>query len=312
MPYGFAQNRLKKGIKPSTVKFQVIVVEQLFSFLRGKHKRDIAPNEIVAKDIRDYLDYQKNVEKYKDATIYRKQSNLKVFFNYLWEQRYISHDIMEKFEYFQEPIHEIRETRSLNYDYEFLLEQQKRVLNSKLTDTCKFLMLLYIKGIEVSDMYDLQVDHVSIKDNVAEIKYVSRNQEVVKVEYTDEQEIAVIESIVHRATIVRDTPYLISVKPKNQATYGQSKPLLTRFYISEINKFIGINLRSDDVRLTYVYYLYQKQKKTIDEIAEILGRKRKSISTLVETAIERMNHKKYNNDIVHNQNTNDVDTSIAL
>lgn len=286
MPYGFAKERLRAGIKPSTVKFQVITVEQFFNFLRRKYKRDISPHEITSKDVRAYLDEQKKLG-YKDGTIYRKQSNLKVFFNYLWEQDIIAQDFMAKFDYFNKPVKEIASIRKINYDYEFLLEQEKRVLNSKLTDTCKLLMILYIKAMDVRDMYNLTVSNVEIMKDKAEIRYVSeKTGNDVLVEYTDEQEIAVLDAMVRRA-ILRDTPYLIHVKNKEQ-NYVKSKPILTRFYIDEINKFIGINLRADDIRVTYVDYLYNKKKLSISKIAEILGRNNKYVANLLDISLQRM------------------------
>jgi len=296
MPYGFTKDRLREGIKASTIKFQVIVVEQFFDFLRLKYKRDISPNEITIKDVREFLDEQKYKLNLKDGTIYRKQSNLKVFFNYLWKKNIISHDIMAKFNYFDNKHVEMKSNREINYDYEFLLEQEQKVLNSKLPDTSKLLMLLYIKGIEVSDMYNLTVSNVEILKDKAEIRYVSQKTgKDILVEYFDDLEIALLEDMVRRA-ILRDTPYLIHSKNKDD-NYSKSKPTITRFYMEEINKLIGINLRSDDVRITYVDYLYRKEKLSIGEIAKLLGRNYKYVANLLELAAERMyNQKSYSDD----------------
>ncbi|MFJ8519418.1 hypothetical protein [Lysinibacillus xylanilyticus] len=290
MPYGYEKFKLEKSDKSkNTLKFEVIVIKQFLSFVSLKYKKSKEPHEFTSEDVQDFL--TKENESWTDHTIYRKQGHLKRFFDYLWETNQISYDFMEKFNYFSSKKEKSKFKfiqSEINYTYEKMIENKTKILTSDLADSSKLLAVLYMKGIQLIDMYNLTIDNFDTAQlDLIELTYTSKYNIKTKIPFTDPLDIDVLRRAIEVA-IFKGTDYLISVRSKTiQGEYVQTKPISSRTYINYINDFIGMPFRSDEIRVTYVQYLLE-QGKSISEISQLIGRTENSIIHLLQSAKERM------------------------
>lgn len=290
MPYGYEKFKLEKSDKSkNTLKFEVIVIKQFLSFVSLKYKKSKEPHEFTSEDVQDFL--TKENESWTDHTIYRKQGHLKRFFDYLWETNQISYDFMEKFNYFSSKKEKSKFKfiqSEINYTYEKMIENKTKILTSDLADSSKLLAVLYMKGIQLIDMYNLTIDNFDTAQlDLIELTYTSKYNIKTRIPFTDPLDIDVLRRAIEVA-IFKGTDYLISVRSKTiQGEYVQTKPISSRTYINYINDFIGMPFRSDEIRVTYVQYLLE-QGKSISEISQLIGRTENSIIHLLQSAKERM------------------------
>ncbi|MDD1505867.1 hypothetical protein PVA17_24440 [Lysinibacillus sp. CNPSo 3705] len=290
MPYGYEKYKLEKSDKSkNTLKFEVIVIKQFLSFVSLKYKKSKEPHEFTSEDVQDFL--TKENESWTDHTIYRKQGHLKRFFDYLWETNQISYDFMEKFNYFSNKKEKSKFKfiqSEINYTYEKMLENKTKILTSDLADNSKLLTVLYMKGIQLIDMYNLTIDNFDTSQlDLIELTYTSKYNVETKIPFTDPLDIDVLRRAIEKA-IFKGTDYLISVRSKTvQGEYVQTKPISSRTYINYINDFIEMPFRSDEIRVTYVQYLLEQGKST-SEISQLIGRTESSVIHLLQSAKERM------------------------
>lgn len=290
MPYGYEKYNLVNNNKSeSTLKFEIIVIKQFLTFVSLKHKKSREPHEFTSEDVRDFLTEEN--KNWTDHTIYRKQGHLKRFFDFLWKTNQISYDFMEKFDYFanQQKPKKFKYIQSeINYSYENMLDYKYKILTSNLADNSKLLAVLYMKGIQLIDMYNLTIDNFDTSQlDMVELNYVSKFNVVTRIPFDDPLDIEILRQAIEVA-IFRGTDYLISVRSKEVVgEYVQTKPISSRTYINYINDFIGMPFRSDEIRVTYVQYLYEKGK-TVSEISELIGRTESSIIHLLQSAKERL------------------------
>ncbi|MGE7843547.1 hypothetical protein ACQKNX_22560 [Lysinibacillus sp. NPDC093712] len=298
MPYGYEKYNLENNDKSeSTLKFEIIVIKQFLTFVSIKYKKSKEPHEFTPEDVREFLTVEN--ENWTDHTIYRKQGHLKRFFDYLWKTGQISYDFMEKFDYFANQKEKHKKFKyiqsEINYTYETMLEYKSKILTSDLADNSKLLAVLYMKGIQLIDMYNLTIDNFDTSQlDVIELKYVSKFNVMTRIPFDDPVDIEILRQAIEVA-IFRGTDYLISVRSKQVAgEYVQTKPISSRTYINYINDFIGIPFRSDEIRVTYVQYL-SEQGKSVSDISELIGRTESSVIHLLQSAKERISSLKGNN-----------------
>lgn len=288
MPLGYTEYFLKKGKSASTVKFEVTVIKQFLGFVSLKYKKSVEPIELLPADVRDFLDLES--KKLKASTIYRKQSHLKRFFDYMWRQNIIPFDFMTKFNYFGTPemdSHYKFSPNDINYDYETILEKKQLILASDLPAQSKLLAVLYVKGIQLIDIYNLTINDFYLKaqDHV-ELQYVSKFNVKTKIQFIEQEDSKIIRTFIDTA-IERGTDYLINAKSK-EGEYRKSKPIYSRYYMNRINDYINMPYRSDEIRVTYVDYLYRVKKKSISEISTMIGRQEDGVLYLIRSAGERI------------------------
>lgn len=301
MPYGYEKYNLKNSNKrESTLKFEIIVIKQFLKFISLKYNKTKEPYEFTPEDVREFL--QNESENWTDHTIYRKQGHLKRFFDYLWRTNQISYDFMEKFNFFAAQKDSPANKQNFKYiqseicyTYENMIEHKTKILYSDLADNSKLLAVLYMKGIQLIDMYRLTIDNFDTsKLDMVELSYVSKFNIKTTIPFTDPLDIEILRQAIEVA-IFRGTEYLISVRSKESVgEYVQTKPISSRTYINYINEFIGMPFRSDEIRVTYVHYL-SEQGKTVSEISELIGRTESSVIHLLQSAKERINISNGNN-----------------
>ena len=302
MPFGYTEYRLKEGVSLSTVKSQALVINQFFSFIDKRNKnKNYEINDITAKDVRQFLEQQKNEKKLTDFTVYRKQSNLKTFFDYLWKTGQINLDPLTKFNFFSETTtfttQRAKETLIM-YDYRDILQYEQQVLHSdKLSLTSKLLMIFYTKAIQLNDIFTLETTHFNeVYDqdkHYIVANYLTKQGREATITFTDAKEISILKEA-FRKSKEKNTPYLISSYIKELGEYGPSSPVNKRYYVNALNQFLGLNLRSEHIRIVYVHYLIKHEGKSVEEVADILGRSDKNIAQLLAEGIERIKINSYN------------------
>lgn len=301
MPHGFVQyqiNECKLNIK--TAKFQAITINQFLDYLKFEY-----PNENIeliamnAHHVTGFLKQQEDKGQQK-STIYRKQVTLKKFFSFIYKTRQLPVDILYDYNYFEGrslQLDKKYQGSTIDYNYPMLLEAKQKVLeHPKMNQIAKQLMVFYLHGVQLSDMFKLEIkDCTKEMDDAGNpyyaIFYTSKQGDEAAFKITAPEDIAVMDQSIEIAK-ERGTTFLISRKTNDK--YEQSSPFLTRYYVQCINELIGFNLRSDDIRIVYVNYLYREEHKQIEEISRMLGRSEKNILKIVTQYVERLTRNDYN------------------
>lgn len=323
MPYGFTKARIKAGNNPATIKFHVLVINQLFKYLMTtevakNQTHEIDLNKIKPSHIKGFLDQQ--AEKNQNSTIYRKQSNLKVFFDYLHVNGYVKTDIMVKFDYFETKKRKqlqnlndnekmeimplpygpsIKNDQPIDFTYLEMYKIKEELLVTKMPAICHILAVLYLQGIQLSDMFNLTIDDFEYKEKTKtpvflKLNYISKKSGLpVEIVFTSKRDIKVLVNAIIRAK-ARNTPYLINQCSRKEQKYIQSSSLNCRAYVQRITSQIGMPFRTQDICITYVAHLHFNDKLTIEEIVNKLGRTPKQVRNLLNDGIERITEKTYN------------------
>lgn len=99
------------------------------------------------------------------------------------------------------------------------------------------------------------------------------------------KEISILLEGIERA-VFRGTPYLLSSKVGSEYTFFQMGSLSD--YTEALSAFIGLPMRSGDIRFAYVHYLYSEEQKNLEEIQEILGVSLDSASRILKDSLQRL------------------------
>lgn len=301
MPFGFAKYRLNEGIKPHTIKFQVITINQFLSYLSVTYPdRQFEPKNFKRKHITGFLKQQSLDLKLDDSTVYRKQSTLRVFFDFLYKTSQITLDPMEKVDFFaKKKTTQIfkRDESKLNFDYLTLYNKKRDLLEmDSLYLKSKVLYLLVLKGIQLADMYTLMIDNfIEDANGDFQLQYHSKFNHDATMIFHDKEDIRILKEAIDIARS-NQTPYILHTKKEN-GSYEASNAFNTRFYFDSLQKVLGHSLRSNDVRLAYIHYLHYYKQLSAFEISDMLGRPMKNIYKLINESLERINNTNYN--VIH-------------
>lgn len=281
MPYGYEKYRLDKGISPNTVIHEVQLIRALFAYLRKTYKKSVEPHEIRPADIQNFLQQQQETG-IKDSTLNRKLSYIRQWFDYMWRIGRVPVDFMPKFEL----SHKLDLTPAdIHLDYEALLAKKPAVLESdELSLTAKILFLLYMRGLRLRDMVAIEVENIEDKGDVLSLLVEKKDGYTCHLEFTG-KEIPVLREGINRA-IFRGTPYLLSSKVKNDYTVFQLGSLSD--YTEALTAFVGVPMRSGDIRFAYVHYLYSVEHKNLEDIQRILGVSLDSASRILKDSLVRL------------------------
>lgn len=301
MPFGFAKYRLNEGIKPHTIKFQVITINQFLSYLSKEYPdRNFEPKNFKRKHINGFLKQQSLDLKLDDSTVYRKQSTLRVFFDFLYKTGQITLDPMEKVDFFaKKKTTQIfkRDDSILNFDYLTIYNKKRELLEmDSLPLKSKILFLLVLKGIQLADMYTLTIDKFTEGANGDfYLYYHTKFKHDAAIVFQDEEDIRILKEAIDTARS-NQTPYILHTKKEN-GSYEASNAFNTRFYFDSLQKKLGHTLRSNDVRLAYIHYLHYCKQLSAFDISDMLGRPLKNIYKLMNESLERINNTNYN--VIH-------------
>ncbi|PSL41080.1 phage integrase family protein with SAM-like domain [Planomicrobium soli] len=281
MPYGYEKYRLDKGISPNTVVHEVQLIRALFAYLRKTYKKSVEPHEIRPADIQKFLQQQQETG-IKDSTLNRKLSYIRQWFDYMWRIGRVPVDFMPKFEYGEKLD---LTPADIHLDYEALLAKKTAVLEAdELSLTAKIFFLLYMRGLRLRDMTAIEVENFENKGDVLSLLVEKKDGFTCHLEFTG-NEIPVLQDGINRA-IFRCTPYLLSSKVKNEYTVFQLGSLSD--YTEALSAFVGVPMRSGDIRFAYVHYLYSVEHKNLEDIQRILGVSLDSASRILKESLTRL------------------------
>jgi len=170
-------------------------------------------------------------------------------------------------------------------DYEDLLKKKDAVLEADhLSLNAKILYILYLRGLRLRDMVAIDVDNFDDRDGKLVLAVEKKDGYQCRLEFS-EKEIPVMLDGIERA-VFRGTPYLLSSKVRNEYTMFQMGSLSD--YTEALSSFVGMPMRSGDIRFAYVHYLYSVEHKNLEEIQEILGVSLDSASRILKDSLVRL------------------------
>lgn len=281
MPYGYEKYRLKNGISPNTVVHEVQLIRSLFAFLRKTYKKTVEPHEIRPSDIQKFLQEQHETG-IKDSTLNRKLIYIRQWFDYMWQIGRIPVDFMPKFKLNQKLD---LTPADIEVDYLQLLEKKDSLLASeKLTLNAKILFIFYMRGLRLRDMAAIEVDDFENRGDNLVLLLEKKDGYACQLEFTG-SEVPVLQEGIERA-VFRNTPYLLSSKVKDGFSMFKMGSLSD--YTDALSEFLGVPVRSGDIRFAYVYYLYSVEHKNLEEIQETLGVSLESASRMLKEALTRL------------------------
>lgn len=281
MPYGYEKYRLQNGISPNTVVHEVQLIHSLFAFLARQYKKRIEPHEIRPSDIQNFLQEQRATG-IKDSTLNRKIIFIRQWFDYMWRIGRIPVDFMPKFK-FSEKLD--LTPPDIHLDYRVLLDKKEAVLETEqLSLNAKLLYILYLRGLRLRDMASIDINDFEDKGHKLTLSFEKKDGFMSRIDFTG-KEISILLEGIERA-VFRGTPYLLSSKVDNEYTFFQMGSLSD--YTEALSAFIGLPMRSGDIRFAYVHYLYSEEQKNLEEIQEILGVSLDSASRILKDSLQRL------------------------
>lgn len=281
MPYGYEKYRLKNGISPNTVVHEVQLIHSLLAFLARSYKKSVEPHEIRPVDIQNFL-HEQRATGIKDSTLNRKIIFIRQWFDYMWRIGRIPVDFMPKFK-FSEKLD--LTPPDIHLDYSQLLAKKNAVLDTdQLSLNAKILYILYLRGLRLRDMATIDIANFEDKGHKLTLSFEKKDGYMSRIDFTG-KEIAVLLEGIERA-VFRGTPYLLSSKVNNEFTMFQMGSLSD--YTEALSSFIGLPMRSGDIRFAYVHYLYSEEQKNLEEIQEILGVSLDSASRILKDSLQRL------------------------
>lgn len=281
MPYGYEKYRLKNGISPNTVVHEVQLIRALFAFLRNTYKKPVEPHEIRPIDIQKFLQQQHETG-IKDSTLNRKLIYIRQWYDYMWQIGKIPVDFMPKFK-FSEKLD--LTPADIHVNYGELLEKKDSVLeSSQLSLNAKILFILYMRGLRLRDMAAIEVDDFEDLDDGLLLPLEKKDGYVCQLRFKD-KEIPVLTEGIERA-VFRNTPYLLSSKVKDG--YSMFKMGSLSDYTEALTSFLGVPIRSGDLRFAYVHHMYTVEHKNLEEIQETMGVSLDSASRMLTESLTRL------------------------
>lgn len=281
MPYGYEKYRLENGISPNTVVHEVQLIHSLLAFLARSYKKSVEPHEIRPVDIQNFLHEQRK-NGIKDSTLNRKIIFIRQWFDYMWRIGRIPVDFMPKFKYSEKLD---LTPPDIHLDYAQLLAKKDAVLDTdQLSLNAKILYILYLRGLRLRDMASIDIANFEDKGHKLTLAFEKKDGYMSRIDFTG-KEITVLLEGIERA-IFRGTPYLLSSKVNNEFTMFQMGSLSD--YTEALSAFVGMPMRSGDIRFAYVHYLYSEEQKNLEEIQEILGVSLDSASRILKDSLQRL------------------------
>lgn len=278
MLYGYEEYRLKEGISPGTLVTEVELLKTFVRFVNGRNDKQVEPYEIRPADVRAFLDEERG-KGLKVGTLKRKLSHIRQYFHYLWKIGKVPVDFMPKFEYelvVEKPV------AKLLYS-EFAEEKQKVLQHPTLSLNAKLYFLFAMAGFRMREIERLRSSHFRDFDECVEMNFVTSEDVFWRLVFEDPAEVAVITQAMERA-VFREHDYLVASEKK----YG---PDYVRNNMKEIYRGLTALLpkpfKTEEVRMAYIYDLYKVQRKSFDEIVDLLGVTPESLTSALKRVFER-------------------------
>jgi|GEM_PF-1766139 len=285
----YEEYRISRGISPETIKYEVKLINDFFNYVDKIYNKNVIEYEIKPDDIKGFL--MKGKERgLKDETIAKMIYQLRQWFHFLWDTNKIGVDYMTKLK-FPKKLHISKPKIDINYEY--LLSKKGEILSSRLSTYSKMIYLLYMRGLRVRDISSLTIDQLKDEENIITLTLDKDNGFVQETVFKGE-ELPIVRTCISRAK-ERKVPFLLSSKVATvpnkykPINFGSIKDM-----VAAISNVVGSPFRSEHIRLAYVHYLYKKEGKMIEEIANILGISLSSASRMIKESLERVKIVEYN------------------
>ncbi|WP_028393942.1 site-specific integrase [Bacillus cihuensis] len=288
MPYGYEKHRLSKGLSPVTVESEVSTINHFLAFVDFLQKKSVEVHDILPGDVESYI-LQERENGLKDSTLNRKIRYIREFFNFLWDIDKIPVDFMPKFK-LKEKL--TKYTRAdITIDYEFLLSKKNHILTSdEFLLYSKMLYIFVLNGVRIKDILHIRLEWILDKGDAIEI-HIPKDNGYNQIVIAQGEEVPVILAGIERS-VFRGSSYLLTSKKNDKYIPLQLGSL--KDYKQQIADVIGYPFRSEDIRFSFVHYLHHKEKKSVDEIQEILGISIERAGVLLKESLERVKILDYN------------------
>lgn len=280
MPFGYDKYLEEQGYSDKTVGSYIFAINSFFHYLDSTYKQSKELYEIKPSDIKGFL--EKLLEQGSNvSTVNKHLTILKGFFDYLWEQNTIPVDPTVKIKRYQK-----REIKPLGLNYEELLELLPKILHNDYSFLRKSIFILALKGLRVSEFQFKKDDVKEIPNGV----HITLKKHTLTLDGLEAECFLryYYESFFH------DSEYVFVTNKHNGEVVPVEMDSLYN-HLSAISKDYHIEprLSFNGIRHAYVYYLYKKQKLSIEEIAKTLGIKNPSAANLLNFSIERVENQIY-------------------
>lgn len=282
----YKEYREKNNIKQNTIKYEVEQLETFLAFVAERHEKRLESFEITPSDIRAYLDFQKTVKQVKDNTLKRKLSVIRQYFHFLWKSGKVPYDFMPKFEYkFNVP-------EKIGYtNYQDLVDRKESVLSdARLILNDKLYFLFAMIGIKMKDIEELKMQHLKDQGDHIVLLFTNSNNYVVEYRFDNPVEIGVLLQAIERS-MFREHDILVGSTNQKEPNYirGNLKEIYNR-----LESVLGQPFKGEEIRLSYIHYMYKIKQMTIEEMSETLGASVASIASTLKVVLERYKHIDYN------------------
>lgn len=275
MAYGFIAHIKSKGYSDETVKSYEKVLKQFFGFIQYKYPGNKEAYQISSKDIRDYLENQKEREK-SISTLNKELAILKSLFNYLWEIDKVPVDPAVKIKRFV-----VNELPSIEIPYEEICLLLEKVLkNPDYSPTRKAIFLFAAKGLKTSD-YRFKKEDVTESKSNGNITIKLHNRII----QLDGEQADVFREYFYES-MFNSSDFVFITKKK-----GDSSPIEVMSILNHLRAiardYLGDqqNLTLISIRRAIAYNLYTNNAP-IQKIAKTLGIEEESASYYVKQLME--------------------------
>lgn len=278
MLHGYEAYRLENGIFPETLVTEVKLLQAFVVFANVHNNKQLEPYEIKPADVRAFLDQEK-AKGLKPSTLKRKLSQIRQYFHYLWKIGKVPVDFMPKFEY--ELVVPKTEAKLLYED--FWNVKEKILRDSNLLLNARLYFLFAMKGFRMLEIERLESRHFEDLGEIIEMNFVTSQGVLWQLVFSDPFEVAVICQALERA-VFREHDFLVASDRKYGAAYVRRN--LKDIY-SRLNGLLPKPFKTEEVRMAYIFSLYKREGKSVDELAELLGVTPESLTSTLRLVFER-------------------------
>lgn len=289
MPYGYEKYRLNNNISHNTVVHEVRLIRSFLAFVNGKYKKSIAPHEIRPIDVKDFLDAERAAG-IQDTTVNRKLVFLRNWFDYMWKIGKIPLDFMPKLEYSKSL--NLKSVAHIPYRYTDLLDAKDALFsNSRIQLHAKLLFLFFMRGLRIRDIVQIKIEDFTDNGHSIELDMRRIGDTNLLLTFKDPLDIGILLMGIERA-VFTNSPYILY--SKIQEEYLPLRMGSLKDYHQALKDFFGFPIRSEELRYSYVHYLYRVQEARIEDIQQIMGLKLINTTRLLKEALERVEKVPYN------------------
>lgn len=280
MIQSYIEERRRNGISEKTLVLEEAYISLFLSFIDSHYEKNVELHEIRPADVTMFLDLQS--ESNSDHTLIRKISVLRNWFDFLWRMNKIPIDYMVKFKY-----HRVLEPTGLKIDFSYhqLLERKEKVLNSSISLNAKVVFLLTMRGLRVRDIMSLIIDQMSEDEEEISLVFNENLDQEFHVSFTEPEDIHVFTDAKVQS-IFRGVPYLLSTKVVGEDSYAQFTENALHTAFVRLQEVLGLPVTAEKIRKSYLTYLVEEKKYTVDDLVQYLGFRWESAVAVKKSIIE--------------------------